>query len=79
LLRRSTAGTRQYSPRDSEGLVGDARALLGDQQLVLTGERVALPRKDGVVAEAAEDGVAEGEEEHLGTQTPGLLIISDLL
>ena len=60
--------SQKCSPRDSEGLVVDTRALLRDRQLVLTGERLALPRKDGVIAETAEDGVAQGQEKHLQTQ-----------
>lgn len=51
-------------PCDGEGLVVDPGALLGHRQLVFTEQSVALPGKDGVVTEAAEDGVALGEEEH---------------
>lgn len=52
-------------PCDSEGLVGDFGSTVGDRELVFAGQGVALPSKDGVIAEAAEDGVTERKEKHL--------------
>lgn len=52
-------------PCDGKGLVKDPGSGVGNGELVPAEQGVALPRKDGVVTETAEDGVAEGEEENL--------------
>lgn len=52
-------------PCDSEGLVGDFGSAVRDRELVFAEQRVALPSKDGVITETAEDGVTERQEKHL--------------
>lgn len=52
-------------PCDSEGLIGDFGTAVRDRKLVFAEQGVALPSKDGVITETAEDGVTERQEKHL--------------
>lgn len=52
-------------PCDSKGLVEDSGSTIGNRELVFAEKCVTLPRKDGIITETAEDGVAERQEKHL--------------
>lgn len=52
-------------PCDSEGLVEDSGSTIGNRELIFAEKCVTLPRKDGIITETAEDGVAERQEKYL--------------
>lgn len=52
-------------PCDSKGLVGDFGSTVRDRELVFAWQCVALPSKDRVITETAEDGVTERQKKHL--------------
>lgn len=52
-------------PCDSEGLVGDFGSAVRHWELIFAEECVALPSKDGVITETAQDGVTERQKKHL--------------
>lgn len=61
------------TPSDSEGLVGDFGSAVGDRELIFAEQCVALPSKDGVITETAEDGVTERQEKHLQHKQQGAI------
>lgn len=58
------------TPCDSKGLVVDPGPLIWNWQLVFAEQRLTLPGEDGIIIEAAEDGVTQRKEEDLGNKTP---------
>lgn len=62
-------GAVRDPPCDSKGLIRDSGSRVRNGKLVFAEQGVALPGKDGVITETAEDGVAEGKEKHLNTRT----------
>jgi len=65
-------------PCNSKGLVGDIGSTVRNWELVFAEKCVALPRKDGVITETAEDGVAERQEEHLQQKQQCVVIKTQL-
>lgn len=60
-----TDGDASDLPCDSKSLVGDFWSAVRDRELVFAEECVALPSKDGVITETAQDCVTEWQKKHL--------------